>query len=206
MGSESEYPQRDASLNAARYRAKRADQTPLPVDEYAQRTGRHHPVEEPRTPLQIHAADEAWEVANSVLDEAFARGDFDNLALAGQKIDHLIGGNDPDWWIKGLMQREKISGLGPPALTLRVEDRQLEQTLDQLAGEAQVREYLLDFNRRIIEARRQLQGGPPVVTDVRDLDVEVAHWQARRRGRAAEAEPQPLPQARRRWWRRRGDS
>src|SRR5690606_5128096 len=92
----------DAALNAARYQMKQ-EQEPMPADEYAQATGMAS-VTEPKTPLQIYAQDEAWEVANSVLDEAFARGDFDNLALAGQKIDHITNNDDPDWWLKSMMR------------------------------------------------------------------------------------------------------
>lgn len=192
---------RDAALNAARYRAQQANQEPLPVDEYAEATGMA-PVAEPKTPLQFYAQDEAWEVANSVLDEAFARGDFDNLALAGQNIDHLASSTDPDWWLKSMMHREKISGLGPPALTLRVEDEHMDQTLDQLPTEAAVREHIEDFNQRVIEARRQLLGGPPVITALRDATAEVLAWQQRRRTAAPAHEERP-DQATRRWWQRR---
>ncbi|MEU5839970.1 DUF1992 domain-containing protein, partial [Streptomyces diacarni] len=175
----------DAALNAARYKMKQ-DSEPLPVDEYAQATGMA-PVEKQKTPLQLHAEDEAWEVANSVLDEAFARGDFDNLALSGQKIDHITSNDDPDWWLKSMMRREQLTGLGPPALTLRVEDEQMEQTLDRLPSERAVREHVEDFNARIIEARRQLLGGPPVITALRDSTAEVLGWQERRA-----AEPAPV--------------
>lgn len=203
MNPESQYPERDASLNAARYRAQRSAQDPLPEDEYAEKTGKHFGEDTPRTPLQMYAEDEVWEVANSALDEAFARGDFDNLALAGQKIDHLTATNDPDWWIKGLMKREQISGLGPPALTLRVEDQTMDQTLDRLPDERRVREHIADFNRRIIEARRQLQGGPPVVTNLRDPDLEAEQWKARRSSNLPEPEAasdEATPK--RRWWQR----
>lgn len=192
---------RDAALNAARYRAQQANQEPLPVDEYAEATGMA-PVAEPKTPLQFYAQDEAWEVANSVLDEAFARGDFDNLALAGKNIDHITNTTDPDWWLKSMMHREKISGLGPPALTLRVEDEHMDQTLDQLPTEAAVREHIEDFNQRVIEARRQLLGGPPVITALREATAEVLAWQQRRRAAAPAHEEQP-DQATRRWWQRR---
>ncbi|MFJ2619483.1 DnaJ family domain-containing protein [Glutamicibacter sp. NPDC087344] len=190
---------RDAALNAARYRAQQASQEPLPVDEYAEATGMA-PVAEPKTPLQFYAQDEAWEVANSVLDEAFARGDFDNLALAGQNIDHLTSSTDPDWWLKSMMHREKISGLGPPALTLRVEDEHMDKTLDKLPTEAVVREHIEDFNQRVIEARRQLLGGPPVITSLREPTAEVLAWQQRRHANAPEEQP---AQPTRRWWRRR---
>lgn len=194
-------PNHDAALNAARYTmGKASDDTPLPIDEYAQATGMA-PVEKQKTPLQLHAEDEAWEVANSVLDEAFARGDFDHLALAGQKIDHLTSTNDPDWWLKSMMRREQISGLGPPALTLRVEDEHLADTLDRLPTPAAVREHVEDFNARIIDARRQLLGGPPVITPLRDVTAEVLAWQNRRA--AAPTEPVLEPAPKRRWWQRK---
>ena len=39
------------------------------------------------------------------------------------------------------------------------------------------------FNRRIVEARRQLRGGPPVITPTRDIDTETRRWRERRRAR-----------------------
>jgi hypothetical protein len=60
-----------------------------------------------------------------------------------------------------------------------------------------------DFNARVIDARRQLQGGPPVVTKTRDVDAEVQRWLERRAAAAAAAVvPAPEPAARRPWWRR----
>src|SRR6185312_7084328 len=157
----------DQALEAARYRdAKEASHTPVPSDDYAEATGRTfgggsaHDAE----PRRFHEDDDVWEVANSAIDAAMARGDFDNLAYAGKPIPGLGGTDDPDWWIKGLLQREQVSGLGPPALMLRKEDAEMDGTLDAAGSEARVRELLADFNARIVEARRQLQGGPPVVT------------------------------------------
>ncbi len=183
---------REAALRSARYRlARDVDGEQLPVDEYAERTGRRlgdesEPAAEVRS---FHADDEVWEVANSALDAAFARGDFDNLAYAGKPIPGLGSTADPDWWIKGLMKREQISGVGPPALLLRKEDEELEETLDRMADPAAVRSLLEDFNARIIEARRQLLGGPPVITALRDVEDEVAAWRERRTARAVAAAP-----------------
>ncbi|MGO4298230.1 J-domain-containing protein [Glutamicibacter sp. MCAF14] len=187
----------DAALNAARYQMKQ-EQEPMPADEYAQATGMAS-VTEPKTPLQIYAQDEAWEVANSVLDEAFAKGDFDNLALAGQKIDHITNNDDPDWWLKSMMRREQLTGLGPPALTLRVEDEHMAEVLDQLPTSAAVRAHVEDFNARIKEARLQLLGGPPVITPLRDASTEVLAWQQRR---ASTPGPAPDAPKKKRWWRR----
>jgi hypothetical protein len=67
--------------------------------------------------------------------------------------------------------------------------------------EQQVRDILQDFNRRVIDARRQLQGGPPVITKTRDVEEEVRRWRERR---AASHVPQAEaePEAPRSWWRR----
>ena len=199
-------PDENAALNAARYKMAQSAEEPLPVDEYAQTTGMKPVEKTPRTPLQFYAEDEAWEVANSALDEAFARGDFDNLALAGKNIDNITRSTDPDWWLKSLMHREQLSGLGPPALTLRVEDQHMHETLDALPTSAAVKEHLTDFNRRIVEARRQLQGGPPVITPLRDVQQEVDLWLARRTAvqDATDAVTEPAQNThRRRWWKRK---
>ncbi len=111
---------------------------------------------------------------------AMARGDFDNLPGAGKPIEGLGGQHDPDWWVKKLIEREQITGVLPPALALRKEDAELDATLDRESAERVVRELLEDFNRRVVEARRQLQGGPPVITRTRDVDAEVEAWRARR--------------------------
>ena len=173
----------EASLRSARYRLERENAVEhIPADEYARRTGKTFgdPEDSTSTIPQFNADDDVWEVANSALDAAFARGDFDNLAFAGKPIPGLGTSTDPDWWVKGLIEREHISGLGPPALMLRKEDEELESTLDQLAGQTAVRELLEDFNARVIEARRQLLGGPPVITPLRDVDAEIAAWKSRR--------------------------
>ncbi|GGF45511.1 DUF1992 domain-containing protein [Marmoricola endophyticus] len=110
---------------------------------------------------------------------AMARGDFDDLPGAGKPIEGLGGRHDPDWWVKKMVEREQVSVL-PPALALRQEDADLDATLDRETAEKVVRDLLEDFNRRVVEARRQLQGGPPVITKLRDVDAEVAAWKQRR--------------------------
>lgn len=200
-------PEHDAArLEAARYRdAQEAAGTPSPADEYEQRSGSAFRAKADRAgiategPLEnppvFHAADEAWQIATPSIDRAIARGDFDDLAYAGKPLPSLSS-SDPDWWLKSLMQRERISGVGPPALLLRTEDAAMDQTLDALPGEAQVREAVTDFNSRIHEARRQLLGGPPVITALRDPDTEVRNWRERRTaaGRSTEHQPPTAPE------------
>ena len=137
--------------------------------------------------------------ADYLIRDAMMRGEFDNLQYAGKPIPNLGEANDPDWWVKGLIERENISGLGPPALLLRVEDAELDTVLDAKPSAALVRETVEDFNRRIIEARRQLLGGPPVITKLRDVELEVQRWRERRAG---DREPEPEPDPPRPWWRR----
>ncbi|MEQ7735546.1 hypothetical protein, partial [Escherichia coli] len=107
----------------------------------------------------------------------------------------------PDWWVKGLLQRENIHGLGPPAILLRTEDAELDATIDAQYTEQQVRDLLQDFNRRVVDARRQLQGGPPVITKTRDVEAEVERWRQRRASHAA-AEAPVEPEPPRSWWQR----
>ena len=143
------------------------------------------------------------------IKQAMERGEFDNLPGAGKPLGDLGSPYDRDWWLKKLIERENITGVLPPALALRKEDAELDALLDREATERDVRRILEDFNRRIIEARRQLQGGPPVVTPTREVEVEIARWRERRaaklRRKAAPPAHAQAPSAakpRRRWWRR----
>ncbi|SDW77879.1 protein of unknown function [Arthrobacter sp. cf158] len=136
-----------------------------------------------------------------LIRDAMNQGKFDNLKYAGKPIPGLGEHYDPDWWVKGLIQRERLSGIGPPAILLRIEDDDLDAKLDQQYTDKQVRDILEDFNKRVIEARRQLQGGPPVITKLRDVDAELERWR-NRRSAAAPPEPETGPVAKRTWWQR----
>lgn len=114
------------------------------------------------------------------IQQAMRRGDFDDLRGRGQPLRELGRSHDPDWWIRRKIETERLTGLGPPALTLRVEAKELHDVLDRLGSERAIREHLDDFNRRVIEARRQLLGGPPVVTATRDVEEELRLWRTRR--------------------------
>jgi hypothetical protein len=139
--------------------------------------------------------------AEYLIRDAMAQGKFDNLKYAGKPIPGLGDAYDPDWWVKGLIQRENISGLGPKAILLRTEDAGLDARLDAQYLEKQVRDIVEDFNARVIDARRQLQGGPPVVTKTRDVDAEVQRWHGRRAAVKAASAP-PEPELKHPWWRR----
>lgn len=153
----------------------------------------------------------AWFVENSI-QQAIRSGAFDDLPGSGKPLEGIGDHHDPDWWIRRKIETERLTGLGPPALRLRVEHAELEATLDAMSREAEVRAHVEDFNRRVVEARRQLLGGPPVVTPTRDVDEELAAWRTRRdeRARAAaerraaeEAEAAASAPQRPRWFGRR---
>jgi hypothetical protein len=136
--------------------------------------------------------------------QAMERGAFDDLPGAGKPIADLGTEHDPDWWIKRLVERERITVL-PPSLQLRKEDAELDDRLDKLAAESEVRREVEEFNARVLRARYTPVDGPPLVTQPRDVEETVKAWRDRRAARrtlsAAEAPP---PTPRRRRWRRPG--
>jgi hypothetical protein len=142
--------------------------------------------------------------------QAIDRGDFRDLPGYGKPL-HLTGENDPDWWVKQLVEREKVV-VAPPSVQLRRDDATLDSRLDGLADEAAVRREVADFNDRVRWALYRPPEGPPVVTARRDPDREVERWRDRRQERleAARAarEQQPASRSPRRgpvhWWARRG--
>jgi len=134
---------------------------------------------EPAVSAAPTAADRAAYVETAI-QQAIRRGEFDNLPGAGKPLPGLNGRHDPDWWIRRKIETEQLTGLGPPALTLRSEDAALDGRLDGMHRERDVRAAIDDFNLRVKEARRQLLGGPPVVTQLRDPDHEVRAWHERR--------------------------
>ena len=134
------------------------------------------------------AAQSVEAIARTAVDRAIADGAFDHLAYAGKPLPASVSSTDPDWWTKSLLQREDIhaaEGTGPEALLLRVADARLDAELDSLHSERAVIETIEAFNHRIIEARRQLLGGPPVITPLRDPAAEVARWRERAAQRRA---------------------
>ena len=145
--------------------------------------------------------------------QAMDRGDFDALPGFGKPLEDLGEAHDPDWWVKRLVERERIRVL-PPAVQLRRDDASLDEVLDRLGGEAEVRRELTEFNERVRRILYSTHGGPPVTTSPRDVEEEVRRWRARRDERRARqrerqaAAPEPERRTRatlREWYRRRRD-
>jgi hypothetical protein len=152
------------------------------------------------------------EYVDLAIKRAMERGDFDDLPGAGKPIKGLGTQHDPDWWVKQLIEREKVTGVLPPALQLRKDDAELEAELDRHTAESEVRRELEEFNARVMKARYTPVDGPPLVTMPRDVEAEVDAWRQRRLARrreaaarretASAAAPEPTRRPRRRWFRR----
>lgn len=134
--------------------------------------------------------------------QAIERGDFDHLPGQGKPIEGLGGEHDPDWWVKRLVERERIVVL-PPALQLRKDDAELDDAIDRLGAEREVRAFVQDFNDRVIRARYTPVDGPPLITMPRDVEATLTAWHERRAARrTTPATAGPQETRKRRWWRR----
>lgn len=179
--------------------------------EPAQRAGAAQPDRPRLTPSLI----ETW--VDQAIQQAQRRGDFDDLKGAGKPLANLESGDDPDWWVKGLIEREKLdmSAAMPTTMALRRERESFPASLIHLGQESQVRERLEDFNSRVLTDRRRPwagPGSPPIVGRV-DVDEMLAAWRAararqteqelaRRSERSRQTDDGGPPRSRRRWWRR----
>ncbi len=169
---------RDSRLAAVRYRVDHGAPSEQEQEREASEAGRITP-------------EQRAGMVEIAIQQAMRRGDFDGLPGAGRPIPGLErAAHDPDWWIRKKIEREGLTGLGPPALTLRTEDAELQSRMDAMGSERAVRELLEDFNTRVREARRQLLGGPPVITPMRDVEAEIAGWRERRDARLRASEVQ----------------
>ena len=94
--------------------------------------------------------------------EAQERGEFDNLPGAGKPLPRLDGVDDPDWWVRRLVQREGLDMTDalPPVIALRKEAAGFPHTLLDLRTEESVRAVLEDYNRRVKLDRLRPRSGP----------------------------------------------
>jgi sugar phosphate isomerase/epimerase len=153
--------------------------------------------------------------AEEKIRAAQAAGGFDNLPGAGRPLQ-LTDLDDPDWFAKSLLRREKIdpTELLHPTLRLRLEADRFPESLAHLERESEVRNALEDFNERVYAEWRRPQVGPslpviarPVTVDRmlqrwRDLRDRLAAEAADAATKLAEAVDEPAePRVRRRWFR-----
>jgi hypothetical protein len=137
---------------------------------------------------------ERWESpVERAIREAQERGEFDNLPGAGKPLRSLGNpdADDPDWWVKELVRRERLdlTGAMPPALALRKEGATFPESLVDLRTEEGVRAVLEDFNRRVKRERLRPTVGPlpPILAPTVDVEEQVARWRELRAAADAKA-------------------
>ena len=135
--------------------------------------------------------DKSWKAwVEEQIQAAQADGGFDRLAGAGKPIPSLYGPYDPLWWVKKLIEREKLSVL-PAALEIRARvDRALEE-IWRLGSEARVRERVAALNVEIARANRSTAEGPPTTLSPLDAETIVAEWRRRSAPPASPGAPEP---------------
>ena len=154
-------------------------------------------------------------VVERQIREAQERGEFDNLPGAGKPLKGLGESDDPDWWVRQLVQREGLdmTGAMPPVMALRKEAAGFPESLLDLRTEESVRAVLEDYNRRVKLDRLRPAVGPfpPMLARTVDVDDLVAQWQVLRAehleaARPAEAARSPVspvaPRESGSWWQR----
>ncbi|MGO2584842.1 J-domain-containing protein [Brachybacterium tyrofermentans] len=141
----------------------------------------------------------------SELEQAIARGDFDDLPGAGKPLD-LPASPDPDWWIRQRLAEDDVDrdALLPVVMLLRREYERRDDTLVELPNEQSVREFATEFTQRVHDDRRANPLARVMAPEM-DPDDAVERW---RELRAATADREPARaetavegrRPRRRWW------
>ena len=126
-------------------------------------------------------AGKSWESwREELIQLAHEEGAFDNLPGAGKPLADLGESYDPDWWVKKLVQREKVSMLPPSLELLRKVEAEVER-IWKLSDEAEVRERIRALNVEIVRANARAAEGPPTRLAPLDAETVVAEWRAARR-------------------------
>jgi hypothetical protein len=158
-----------------------------------------------RKPPEISFA--SW--IDQQINEAAERGAFDNLPGAGKPLP-ARGDADGQAWLREYLRREGVSAeeLLPTPLKLRKEVERLQETVQDLRSEQEVRDVVGGLNRRIIEWRR-IPVGPPVFLLLLDEEMMVSRWRDRQSVMPSTSSPAPVRHPardreipRRRWWHR----
>ncbi len=113
---------------------------------------------------------------NQRINEAAERGAFDNLPGAGKPLPPR--GDAAEAWLQDYLRREGVSAeeLLPAPLKLRKEVERLQEAVQDLRSEQEVREVVGSINRRILEWRR-IPVGPPVFLPLVNVEMVISRWQ-----------------------------
>ncbi|MGW3999940.1 DnaJ family domain-containing protein [Amycolatopsis sp. NPDC004772] len=118
------------------------------------------------------------------IDEARARGEFDDLPGTGKPLPKPTGNDAATDWVLREVKRggHDTKALLPPALALKREVQDLPERLAGERAERLVREVVEDLNTRIRQAYLNHHTGPPLTVALVDVEEAVAAWH---RSRAA---------------------
>jgi DnaJ-like protein len=125
---------------------------------------------------------ESW--VDRQVREASERGEFDNLPGTGQPLPDLDKPRDEMWWVKRLIEREKL-GVTPPALALRKALQDARSAIAEQSSEEAVRRIVAEINTRIRRLNRVAHTGPPSTLMPLDVEEVVERWRATRSEREA---------------------
>ncbi len=114
------------------------------------------------------------------IQRAQQEGEFDRLEGKGKPIPGIEAPYDPLWWIKRLLEREKLSVL-PLALEIRATVDRVIEGLWLLDSERDVRERVAAINAEIARANRTTAQGPPTTLSPLDVDEVLARWREQAR-------------------------
>src|SRR4051812_35578471 len=118
------------------------------------------------------------------IDQARARGEFDDLPGTGKPLPKPTGNDAATDWVLREVKRggHDTKALLPPSLALKREVQDLPETLAAERTELRVREVVADPNARIRRAYLNPHTGPPLTVALVDVEEAVEDW---RRSRAA---------------------
>ncbi|WP_033345712.1 DnaJ family domain-containing protein [Catenuloplanes japonicus] len=112
--------------------------------------------------------------------EALERGEFDNLPGSGKPLPGHGDDYDEDWYVKELVDREKLAAVILPAtLMLRRDIEDLPERLARTRSEPEVRRMVAELNERIADNHRGLLSGPPTLIKRLDTEAIVREWSRR---------------------------
>ena len=113
------------------------------------------------------------------IQQAQTDGEFDQLEGRGKPIPGIEAPYDPLWWVKKLLERERVSLL-PAALEIRARVDRAIETLWALESAEAVRDRVLTINADISRANRTTATGPPTTLGLLDVDTVLSRWESER--------------------------
>ena len=113
------------------------------------------------------------------IDEARARGEFDDLPGHGKPIEGIDRPRDEPWWVRDRLRREGVDHL-PPALAIRKKAAQAERRALHAPSEEEARRIIEEINEEIRQLNRTSVQGPPTTLMPFAVDEVVEAWRRRR--------------------------